>query len=998
MTRMIGAPTLDDALSALAREVSAAEGRGEGTLVFCEDSLTLLAERAVLAESGATFLTEVTTFARFLAGARQVLSKQGSVAAVSSILSECAGELTCFSVNAAEAVYETLAQLSASRVGSAELREGAQKAEGKLAGKLRDLALILEKYSAFLRERGLLDESGYLALLPEKLSSGAVKEKNVVFFGFTSFTKQAAEGIRAAVRCARSVTGIFPAGEEAFYTNESVRVFRAACAEAGETAFSALPSTLAGEAEALRKGVFSAEPHAVRNARCVHYFTAQDEAEEARAVCSLIRRHIDGGGRFSDMVVLSPASAFPVFEKYFAAYRIPYYADVKRPFSRHPFCAFTLAVLRAVSDGGLPASVDAVAANVCFGEGSVYRNYLAKYGCWRGAYRREIRTDAAEFAEDVPALCASRERMTGILGVFARKGTGADYVQGVRTLLHMVKAEETSERLAAHFSGAERDFLSLSDLEGMLSEIGTVAGERTFSAREFAALFGNAADSMKMAMIPVLSDVVFLGDATKSRFARAKVLFLTGATDALPVTGEDTAVITDGEIARLGAQGVEIEPAIAVVNARAREALALNACAFSDALFLSRPLRSGGEEAAEGELYSSVRALFVSAPLPELFPYTCSERVPALLELLREGSDFEEGRTHDARVFPSLWAALSARGEGDVLRDLTQNAQKQPVPEAARISLAGDVSPTLLENYFDCPYAGFLRNVLRLHEREEGAVRAVDTGNFVHDVLSRLAVRFNGFGAEEEAADAARAAAEELLSSGRYGTFDGEAGAYTRGRLTAECVAIARAVYASLRGSAFAVRSSEEALRLPGLGVAGKADRVDEAGGFVRVIDYKTGSFGAKPVSYYTGRSLQLELYLLAAAQGEKPAGAFYFPAQDKFSSEKDTKFRMEGFYCHDEEVMSLLDPSRAKKSVVFDSSPSSGMGAEEFAAFLGYADKVVRRAQEELRGGNISPSPYAGECAYCAFRGACGFVGTERSEKDISCAEIARIAAKEGV
>ena len=173
---------------------------------------------------------------------------------------------------------------------------------------------------------------------------------------------------------------------------------------------------------------------------------------------------------------------------------------------------------------------------------------------------------------------------------------------------------------------------------------------------------------------------------------------------------------------------------------------------------------------------------------------------------------------------------------------------------------------------------------------------------------------------------------------------------------------------------------------------------MDAAGGFVRVIDYKTGSFGAKPVSYYTGRSLQLELYLLAAAQGEKPAGAFYFPAQDKFSSEKDAKFRMEGFYCRDEEVMSLLDPSRAKKSAVFDSSPSSGMDAEEFAAFLGYADKVVRRAQEELRGGNISPSPYAGECAYCAFRGACGFVGTERSEKDISCAEIARIAAKEGV
>ena len=62
MTHIIGAPTLDDALAALSRRVVQTEARREKTLVFCEDSLTLLAERAVLKESGATFLTEVTTF------------------------------------------------------------------------------------------------------------------------------------------------------------------------------------------------------------------------------------------------------------------------------------------------------------------------------------------------------------------------------------------------------------------------------------------------------------------------------------------------------------------------------------------------------------------------------------------------------------------------------------------------------------------------------------------------------------------------------------------------------------------------------------------------------------------------------------------------------------------------------------------------------------------------------------------------------------------------
>ena len=56
MTHIIGAPTLDDALAALSRRVVQTEARREKTLVFCEDSLTLPAERAVLKESGATFL------------------------------------------------------------------------------------------------------------------------------------------------------------------------------------------------------------------------------------------------------------------------------------------------------------------------------------------------------------------------------------------------------------------------------------------------------------------------------------------------------------------------------------------------------------------------------------------------------------------------------------------------------------------------------------------------------------------------------------------------------------------------------------------------------------------------------------------------------------------------------------------------------------------------------------------------------------------------------
>ncbi len=222
------------------------------------------------------------------------------------------------------------------------------------------------------------------------------------------------------------------------------------------------------------------------------------------------------------------------------------------------------------------------------------------------------------------------------------------------------------------------------------------------------------------------------------------------------------------------------------------------------------------------------------------------------------------------------------------------------------------------------------------------------------------------------------------------------AGVYAGGRLLAESEAVALAAFRALRRSSFRVRGGEEEVRLPELGLRGKADRVDAAGNYVRVIDYKTGNFDPSPTAYYTGRSLQLELYLLAAARGGKPAGAFYFPAEDKFTGPDDAKFRMQGFFDCGDEVVSLLDNADGAGSLLFDGASSRGMEEGEFADFLNYSRLVALRAREELRAGNVTPSPYEGSCEWCAFKGACGFAGAARSVRGVRCADIAAIARGE--
>ncbi len=1002
MTDIIGAPTLDDALAVLREQISANEARGERNLIFCEDRLTLLAERAVLSAVGGTFLTEVTTFSRYLSRPG-VLSKEGSVMILSSIIAEGEGKLVFFRERAAQAVYETIAQLAASRVTPETLTECAEECEGMLRGKLLDLAYLFSEYTERLRACGLLDENGYLALLPERLRRGELGSVNIFFFGFRSFTQQACEGVRAAIESAKKVTGIFTAGRSELYTNEGARVFRRVAEEYGEAHLRQVGCSLHGAALALQGGLFSPERLSLPKTRTdgVRRFAGMDEAEELGAVASLIKKHVAEGVRYREIAVLSDGEeSFSAVGKVFSAYRIPYFADKKRAFSEHPFCVFVLAVLSAVTDGVLPDEADAVASSVYFGNGDNYRNYLLKYGGYRGAVRREIKEGDAVKGYRREELTAARERMLGILKCFPRKGTGAAFTEGVRALSAFVGAEETTEELKTSFTGAEREFLDLSRLDGVLGEIDALAGEKSFTVREFRETLQSGLSALSVSMIPQNLDAVFVGDLTESKFERVRILFATGLTDAVPRVSQDTAVITDGEIRKLGGLQVEIEPAIAQVNARARESLALNLCAFTDALYLSYPMRKGGSETEPSEIFRYAEGLFDMPPMPELFPYDCCEEEPAALRLLSLKRDFESGRETDNRKYSALFALLE--GEGKDLARLLGGGEKAKVPEAGELVFAGDLSPTLLEQYFSCPYSGFAVRALRLREREERTVLDTDAGTFVHAVLQRAAERFNDMKDEAACRAFAVETGETLLRQRFSALSDTAAGAYTARRLVEEGAEVSVAAFRQLIRSSFRVKETEGKISLPELFLSGMTDRIDVSDDFVRVIDYKTGRIDDSPSAYYTGRKLQLELYLRGASRGYRPAGAFYFPAADNFAGKEEEKFRMSGFFSGEDEVLVRMDPSLAEgeRSLLFEGKrdgkyTDKSMKQEDFEAFLDYSVLLSQRAENEIREGNIAPSPYENTCAWCKLRSLCGFVGTPRKESAIRCAEIVEIVRR---
>ncbi len=1035
MVTAIKAYTLSECMETMARYVEECEARGEKNLVFCEDRLTLIAERAITSRLGGSFDTRVCTFSRFLTAGEHVISKQGSVMAVGEVMAKLQreGRLECFKTTAgignnAKCIYETLAQFSASEITAETLQESlVMLPDDTLKRKISDLALIYDGYSAFLNERKFLDESKYLSLLPARIREDkSLKNTNVFFLCFQSFTAQATKTIAAAIERAKNVVGIFASGTEEIYTNRALDTFLRVCKnenEKPEVLEAGIP--LEREAETLRCGLF--DPERMKKTReeteNIRIFEAEDKTAEAEFIAVQIKKAMatDEEMRYRDFAVLVPgisAYALPL-KRAFAEFRIPYFVDEKKSLKQHPLSEFLLDCFQVVKQRYSVSSVQSLAQNVFFGESDEYRNYLLKFANYRGGAKREIKTgEAVETLFCKEKLVSGRERLLLATQNVKPRATGKEYCNAVRTVLRDFNVKETLEALEISVSDlAQKGYLSqiYDALDKVLAEAELLTGETVLGVAEFAAVLEDGLDATELSLIPLKNDAVFVGDVTDSRIEKVRVLFAAGMTDEVPRAAGDTAIVSDKEIERLASVQTLLEPTVAEVNLRARESACLNLCTFLDTLYLSYALGADGNEPTVSEVFRYVDACFLGKdgkPLvrekklkKEDFPYRCSAPTPAIRQLLLQKSEYER-RGQDTRLeYSSLYTALdklSVREKDDYLQEYTGQVCVERGEEL--FFKNGKISPTALEEYFSCPFRNFVERGLKLKDREETAVLAVDSGNFIHELLERTATEYERVQTEEEMRELAFTLGAGILQKTIYATqADTMAGETFTKKLLEEGAEVATAAYRQIKNSDFVVEETEKSVSTPTM--HGKIDRVDGTDKYVRVIDYKTGAIDDSALSYYTGRKLQMQLYMSSIKDERIPAGVFYFPASVSYTDEQDGKFRMRGFLNGDEAALRAGDKdiSAEKQSEYFPAALENKrskrvMDEATFRDFLDYSVHVSRQGTKELKEGYIAPSPYGGSCEYCKYGGMCGFnrdTCSVRNEPTIDAPAIAEIARK---
>ena len=1082
MAKAFIAPILSSALKQFKRIVKEHETRenedDKRLVVFCEDRLSLVAERAICEEVGGTFSISVFTLSRFLATEKgkqeNVLTSQGSAMAIRKLIEENADKLSLFkrlsAANAAQEVYDTIALLYSSKI-SAEDITGVDEGSELLKRKLHDIALLYSAYSRYLKESGAVDRNAYLRQLPEVISSSEkIKGADVLFFGFNAFTSSVRDCVRACMKTAKQTYGLFIGDKQSVrvYQNEASTDFIGIAAELGESVIPAYtPSYLPAEAEHLRLNIFNPDSlsKGLKKAvsldispaeygfsdNSVSITEATDEEEECRFIAAHIIKCVTKEGikphKISVMLPDLP-KYHPILERTFSEYKIPFYVDRRYPLNSHAICSFVCDYLACAADGMRLQSVTAVVCNPLFKGGEkdeneisdkqkdLFVNYLLCSASSRGGVTRAVdeRVCAAlgkGLGKDeekagtavYEAVSAVREKFLDGRKLIPAKGDGADFCAAIRELLKRFGAEaklknDGEEGVFGDYpSVAAMSARAFGALNQVLDEAEKLTRGETLSVREFSKILKSGLSAAEISLIPPKQGAVFVGDISATANTGSDVIFAAGLTDAVPKASQDTSILTDGELTSLE-RLKNVSPKISQVNKRVRELTALNACAFFKRLYLVYPLRSGGEECAKSEIIDYARALFTIggkqlSPVPASaiagergnLPYYLASPAAALRRIAARQGDSTEDST--------VYALLSGKAEGDEDVARALGAVASGCVEGKKKSFSGGkklygerVSPTALETFFSCPYKCFMQQGLRLEERKEGELRPLDSGNFIHSVLEDVAKKLNEINSAEECEIFAKQTALDKLNQFPYNSLlqDGK-GTYTAASLVEECTQISKGMYTQLEKSSFEISAAERVCSVPlegGITVGGRIDRVDSCGDMVRVIDYKTGYHDGKAESYYMGLKLQLPLYLRAAAEGKRAAGAYYFPARVEYSSKEEGAFCLKGFMDGSADVVKNSDNTVAEKerSAYVDAylngrKVEGAMEREEFASFLEYSGYIASDGAKQMTGGYVTPSPVAEACKRCAFSGCCSYdcsVSGEREIKKVNCARVAEI------
>ncbi len=321
-------------------------------------------------------------------------------------------------------------------------------------------------------------------------------------------------------------------------------------------------------------------------------------------------------------------------------------------------------------------------------------------------------------------------------------------------------------------------------------------------------------------------------------------------------------------------------------------------------------------------------------------------------DLLMNIRDYKDGKNIDDIWFEIYKIFEEDKSWNEKLKNAVRGLSFTNMPE--KISkeniqkLYGEnlkTSVSRLESYQKCPFSFYLKYGLKLKDKESFKLEALDTGNFMHEVIDaffeEIEIRELNLREieEEEVRKIIEKIIDEKLNLPQNHIFISSAKFKNQTiRLKKLILKAMKYIILSITESDFDVFGHEvefgENKKYPPIEIElengkkvqiiGKIDRIDiakdEEGRYLRIIDYKSSGYDINLNDVAHGMQLQLLTYLDATCKIEdlKPAAVLYFNIMEKNQDKRKTKeeieeaikksFKMNGLLVGDIKIIKMMD------------------------------------------------------------------------------------------
>ena len=930
--------------------------------------------------------------------------------------------------------------------------------------KLKDIITLYEKYEEKISSN-FLDENDSLSILAKNLDKTDMFNNSLIYIDeFLGFTKQEYNIFEKLLQKASSVTVAIPIDELEKNTNKETDIFYfnklytnklidIAKKYNSEIEIKFLKDNLRfknEEIKFLEENFDQINKKYENKVNNIKLFLANNPYTEIENVAIHIHSLVKNSGyNYNEIGIIAED-----LEKYsedakaiFRKYEIPLFIDEKKELNQNILVKFILAMLEIFSNNWSYESVFNYLKTglLEIGREDIYllENYCQKWGIkgskwYNSSFNYETINELQERLENL------RNKIVEPLLEFKRRvsnnKTAIQISKEIYNFLIQNNINEILDKKLKKYN--EQDIsdeynTSYKLLVGILEDICLIFKDEKMSFDKYKDLLQVGLSSSELGKIPATQDQVVFGDTERTRSNKLKVLFVVGINDgSFPKVNKEEGFLNDNDRELLKNAGIELAKTSMDSLYEEQFNIYRTLTTPEELLFLS---------------YSSSDKQGVS-----IRPSILIKKIKKMFPKLEEESDIIKRKhsiTNEMGTFDEAMNIYKEYLEGneiqkeweDIIRYFyleNKNKFKKATSGIYYSNKAEDInsenvenlygnylktSVSRLETYRKCPFSFHLTYGLKLKEKDQLKMEAIDTGSFMHEVIDLFfkSLDENNLNlkevTDEETLKIVSDIIRELLETSKYYIFSSSAKYRLLTRRLKKVVykSICYIVY-SLKYSDFKILGHEVEFSNTGeyknikleienkkVEITGKIDRVDIAKlsdkQYVRIIDYKSSSKDLDLNQVLSGIQIQLITYLDAIGEQTsfEPSGILYMGlidnvvkdaknlTEEEIENKIRNNFRMKGLILADVSVIKMMDnklqtgssdivPVYINKDGTISEKKSSVISRDDFNKLQVKVKEIIKEISKEILKGKIDIKPYYYNgktgCDYCKYKTICMF------------------------